>query len=216
MAEAKKKKKIKLKFSQQHHVKTFLNTLWNDNPICRMVLGICSTLAVTNRLNNAVAMGLGVTFAMAVSSVSISAIRNIVPRRVRMIVYMIVISTAVIVVDRYLKAFFPDISEAMGPYVGLIITNCIIMGRAESFASINKPLDSLVDALGAGTGYMFALLVIAAVRELLGFGTLFNIDIMGPDWTNWVIMIMAPGAFLVLGVFIWVLRSIQQSYDENP
>ncbi|MCQ9208655.1 MAG: electron transport complex subunit RsxE [Omnitrophica bacterium] len=198
-----------------HYNRIFFNTLWNDNPICRMVLGICSALAVTNRLSNAVAMGLGVTFAMVVSSVSISLIRNVVPRRVRMIVYMIVISTAVILVDRYLKAFFPDISEAMGAYVGLIITNCIIMGRAESFASLNKPVDSLIDALGAGCGYTFALLVIAFVRELLGFGSLFNIRVLGPDWTSWVIMIMAPGAFLVLGVFIWIVRSLQKSYDQT-
>lgn len=211
-----KKKKIKLRFSQRHYVKVFLHTLWHDNPICRMVLGICSTLAVTNRLNNAVAMGLGVTFTMVVSSFIISAIRNIVPRRVRMIVFMLVISTSVILVDRYLKAYFPQISEAMGPYVGLIITNCIIMGRAESFASLNKPLESIVDALGAGCGYTFALLIIAFVRELLGFGTFFNIKILGPDWTSWVIMIMAPGAFLILGIFIWILRSIQKSYDKIP
>lgn len=206
----------KLKFILKHHGRTFMNTLWNDNPICRMVLGICSTLAVTNRLNNAVAMGLGVTFATLTSSVSISLIRNVVPRRVRMIVYMIVISTSVIFVDRCLKAFFPEISEAMGPYVGLIITNCIIMGRAEAFAALNKPLDSFVDALGVGSGYTFALLIIAAVRELLGFGSLFNINILGPNWTSWVIMIMAPGAFLVLGVFIWIIRSIQKSYDATP
>lgn len=211
-----KKKKVKLRFSQRRSVKIFLNTLWHDNPICRMVLGICSTLAVTNRLDNAVAMGLGVTFAMAASSVSLSLIRNIVPRRVRMIVYMIVISTSVILVDRYLKAFFPDISEAMGAYVGLIITNCIIMGRAESFASINKPIHSFVDALGAGTGYTIALLFIATVRELLGFGSLFNVNVLGPNWTSWVIMIMAPGAFLVLGVFIWIIRSVQKSYDTTP
>ncbi len=211
-----KKKKVGLKFILKQHIRIFTNTLWNDNPICRMVLGICSTLAVTNRLANAVAMGLGVTFAMAVSSVSISLIRDIVPRRVRMIVYMIVISTSVILVDRYLKAFFPDISEAMGPYVGLIITNCIIMGRAESYASLNRPMHSLIDALGAGVGYTFAMLVIATVRELLGFGSLFNIRVLGPNWTSWVIMIMAPGAFLVLGVFIWIIRSLQKSYDATP
>ncbi len=207
------KKKLKVKFINRHYPKIFLNTLWHDNPICRMVLGICSALAVTNRLNNAVAMGVGVTFAMCASSVALSAIRHVVPRRVRMIVYMIVISTSVILVDRVLKAFFPEISEAMGPYVGLIITNCIIMGRAESFASLSKPLESFVDALGAGAGYTFALLIIAAIRELLGFGTLFNVNILGAGWTSWVVMIMAPGAFLVLGVFIWVLRSVQKSYD---
>jgi Na+-transporting NADH:ubiquinone oxidoreductase subunit NqrD len=133
-----------------------------------------------------------------------------------MIVYMIVISTSVILVDQYLKAFFPEISEAMGPYVGLIITNCIIMGRAESFASLNKPMDSFFDALGAGVGYTSALLIIGAVRELLGFGTLFNFNVLGPEWKNWVIMITAPGAFLVLGTFIWIVRSIQKSYDKTP
>lgn len=213
---ATKHKKIKLKFKLKQYGRIFMNTLWHDNPICRMVLGICSTLAVTNRLNNAVAMGLGVTFTMAFSSTVLSVIRNVVPRRVRMIIYMIVISTCVIVVDRYLKAYFPDISEAMGPYVGLIITNCIIMGRAESYAALNKPFASFIDALGAGFGYTFALLVIAAVRELLGFGSLFNVNVLGPNWTSWVIMIMAPGAFLVLGVFIWILRAIQKSYDDRP
>lgn len=211
-----KRKKLALRFVLRNYLRIFLGTLWHDNPICRMVLGICSTLAVTNRLANAVAMGLGVTFAMAVSSVSISLIRNLVPRRVRMIVYMIVISTAVILVDRYLKAYFPEISEAMGPYVGLIITNCIIMGRAESYAAVNKPMASFVDALGAGAGYTFALLIIATVRELLGFGAIFNIKVLGPGWTSWVIMIMAPGAFLVLGVFIWALRSMQKLYDKTP
>jgi len=211
-----KRKKLKLAFVLKRYYRIFFNTLWGDNPICRMVLGICSTLAVTNRLNNAVAMGLGVTFATVVSSVSISFIRDIVPRRVRMMVYMIVISTAVILVDRILKAFFPDISEAMGPYVGLIITNCIIMGRAEAFAALNKPMESFLDAAGAGAGYTAALLIIAAVRELLGFGTLFNVNVLGPNWTSWVIMIMAPGAFLVLGVFIWIMRSIQKSYDATP
>lgn len=211
-----KKKKLKLKFRLKQYQRIFMNTLWNDNPICRMVLGICSTLAVTNRLNNAVAMGLGVTFALVISSVSISLIRNAVPRRVRMIVYMIVISTAVIAVDRFLSAFFPDISRSMGPYVGLIITNCIIMGRAESFAALNKPADACIDALGAGAGYTFALLVIALVRELLGFGSIFGVQVLGDAWTSWVIMIMAPGAFLVLGIFIWIVRSLQKSYDETP
>lgn len=213
ISKPRKKKKNRAKMLYRRYSKIFINTLWKDNPICQMVLGICSTLAVTNRLNNSVAMGLGVTFAMVTSSVVLSAIRNVVPRRVRMIIYMIVISTSVILVDRFLKAFFPVISESMGPYVGLIITNCIIMGRAESYASMNKPVDSFVDALGAGAGYTFALLFIGAVRELLGFGSLFNINVMGPDWTSWVIMIMAPGAFLILGIFIWILRSIQRSYD---
>ncbi len=208
-----KMKRLRVKIRQYQRI--FQNTLWRDNPICRMVLGICSTLAVTNRLSNAVAMGVGVTATMAVSSVIISLVKDIVPRRVRLIIFMIVISTSVIVVDRVLKAYFPDISQAMGPYVGLIITNCIIMGRAESFAAINKPMNSFIDALGAGCGYTFALLVIAAIREILGFGSLFGFQLLGPSWDNWVIMIMAPGAFLVLGVFIWILRFMQKSYDTQ-
>ena len=202
------KPRIKTKFSQTPTAKTFINGLWYENPIFRMVLGICSTLAVTNRVNNAIAMGLGVMFVLACSAYFISVLRNIIPRQARMIVYTLIIGTFTIFVDKYLQAYFPVISKQMGPYVGLIITNCIVMGRLEAFSSTNKPWLSVVDGVGCTAGYAAMLILIASVRELLGFGSFMGITLI-ENWTSWVIMIMAPGAFLVLGVFIWILRTIQ-------
>ncbi len=173
-----------------------------------MMLGLCSTLAVTNNVQNSLAMSIGVIFVTVCSSTMISAIRSIIPSRVRMAVFMMVISTFTIVVDQMLKAYFPEISKSLGPYVGLIITNCIVMGRAEAFAISNPVLPSIVDAFGVSSGYAFSLLMLATIRELLGFGTIFGFTVLGDWWTQWVIMILAPGAFFVLGIYIWILRSI--------
>jgi len=175
-----------------------------------MALGICSTLAVTNRVANGIAMGLAVVFVTVASSVTIALIRKITPRRIRIVIYVTIIATYVMIADRYLKAYRPAISEQMGPYVALIITNCIILGRAESFAAANNPWRAFWDALGMGFGYALSLLIISVVREALGFGTLMGYPIMGRNWTPWVVMSMPPGAFLVLGVFIWTLRSVSK------
>ena len=173
-----------------------------------MMLGLCSTLAVTNSVSNSLAMSCGVIFVLVFSSTIISLMRTIIPSRVRMAVFMMVISTFTIVVDQVLKAYFPAISESLGPYVGLIITNCIVMGRAESFAISNPVFPSIIDGLGVSTGYAFSLLLLAAVRELMGFGTFLGITVLGTWWTPWVIMIIAPGAFFVLGLYIWLLRTV--------
>ena len=175
-----------------------------------MMLGLCSTLAVTNSVRTSLAMSFGVIFVLVSSSTIISILRAIIPARVRMAVFMMVISTFTIVVDQILKAYHPDISEALGPYVGLIITNCIVMGRAEAFAISNPVFPSIIDALAVATGYAFSLLLLAAVRELLGFGTFFGLTVFGTWWTPWVIMILPPGAFFVLGLYIWLLRSISK------
>ncbi len=190
--------------------RTFARGIWENNATFVMVLGICSTLAVTNRVANGIAMSLAVIFVVTASSVTVSLVRKITPRRVRMAIYTTIIATYVVIADRYLRAYWPDLSEQMGPYVALIITNCIIMGRAESFASVNGPWRSFLDALGVGFGYAFSLLTISVVRECLGFGSLMGYPIMGENWTPWVVMIMPPGAFLVLGTYIWVLRSISK------
>jgi Na+-transporting NADH:ubiquinone oxidoreductase subunit D len=187
----------------------FLKGLWEDNPIFRMILGICSTLAVTNQVVNTLAMGFAVVFVTICSSFLVSLVRNITGKRVRMAVYTLIIAAFVITVDIALKAFVPVISKAIGPYVGLIITNCIIMGRAEAFASNSKPLPSVLDAAGVSLGYAMSLLIISVFRELLGFGTLAGIEVMGPGFEPWVIMVMAPGAFFMLGVYIWIIRTIQ-------
>lgn len=189
--------------------KQMLKGIWAENPTFRMVLGICSALAVTNKLTNTLAMCIAVVFVITASSVTVSLLRRVIPRRVRMAVYTLIIATYVIFVDQYLKAFYPVISEAMGPYVGLIITNCIIMGRAETYASSNPPGRAFLDALGVGLGYAMSLIIVAFVRELLGFGTLFNHRILGTRWEPWVIMVMPPGAFVVLGLYIWLLRGFQ-------
>ncbi len=182
--------------------------LWKNNPTFRMILGICSTLAVTNMVSNGIAMGLSVLFVTCISSTIISLMRNIIPRRVRIAVFMLIVATFVILVDQFLKAYFTPLSKAMGPYVALIITNCIIMGRLEAFAMENKPWPSFLDALGVGVGYTFVLVSISMVRELLGFGSVLGYPIMGGEWVPWVSMIMPPGAFLILGIFIWIQRTI--------
>lgn len=186
----------------------FTRGIIKDNPTFRMVLGICSTLAVTNLVSSSIAMSLGTTFVIVSSSLTISLLRNWIPKRVRMAVYTIVIATFVVFVDIYLKAFYPDISGQIGPYVGLIITNCMIMGRAEAFASLSRPLPSLLDALGAAIGYSLSLLAIASIREPLGFGTFLGYPVGAGWWEPWLLMAMPPGAFLVLGLYIWILRTI--------
>lgn len=188
--------------------KVFINGLWKDNPIFGMILGICSSLAITNKVENAIAMGVGVTFVLIATSVMISLMRKFIPSGVRMITYMVVIATFVIVVDQYLKAFFPIISEAIGPYVGLIITNCILMGRAEAFAIKNGVGYSILDAIGCGLGYSLALLSMSIIREVLAFGTILNIRVVSSGWTNWVVMSMAPGAFFLLSIILWVTRTL--------
>lgn len=189
--------------------------MWGEHPVFSACLGICSALAISNKVENAIAMGVGVTFVLVATAVFISALRTLIPQRVRIITYMIVIASFVIIVDKTLQAFFPDISEAVGPYVGLIITNCIIMGRAEAFFIQNKIGHSVLDAISNGLAYSYTLILIAVVRELLGFGTLMGMKVMPSGWENWVVMTMAPGAFFLLGVTIWITRSLQESGGEE-
>ncbi len=181
--------------------------LWFNNPIFIQILGICSTLAVTNLLTNTLIMTLGVTFTAAFSNLTIAFMKEWIPRKVRMIVQVLIISFYVIIVDILLRAFLPEISKSLGPYVGLIITNCILMGRAEAFAQSNPPLPAFWDGLTSGIGYMWVLMVIAFVRELLGFGTLFGIPVT-PSWfPQWTIMVMAPSAFFLVAILLWIAKN---------
>jgi len=184
---------------------TFAN-LGRDNPVVIQILGICSTLAVTNVLENTVVMSLGLIFVTALSNTTVSMLRKWIPSRIRMMVSTLIIASYVIFVDIVLKAYVPDISRQLGPYVGLIITNCIIMGRAEAFALNNKPGISFIDGLTSGIGYGYVLVIIAFLRELLGSGTIWGIPVLGDWWVNWSIMVMAPGAFFMLAVFIWIVK----------
>jgi len=196
--------------------KIFISGLWEENPVFRQILGICSALAVTNLMLNTLIMGLSLIFVTAMSNLTVSILRSITPTRIRMMVQTLIIASYVIIVDIFLKAYLPDISEALGPYVGLIITNCIIMGRCEAFARNNTPWPSFLDGVASGCGYAFVLLTVAFFRELLGFGTLFGVRVMWVGWTNWTIMVMAPGAFFMLGAFIWVVRSLGPEEEEKP
>ncbi|MGC8977503.1 MAG: Rnf-Nqr domain containing protein, partial [Candidatus Ratteibacteria bacterium] len=194
-------------------IRLLINGLWRDNPIFCMVLGICSTLAVTNKVENAIVMSCGVTFVLLATEIIISSLRNLIPVRVRMITYMIVISTFVIVVDRFLKAFIPSISEALGPYVGLIITNCILMGRAEAFSIKNNLKDSIFDAIGCSFGYSFILLLMSIIRELFGFGTILGKRILPESYVNSITMTIAPGAFFLLAIYLWIFRTITKKTE---
>ncbi len=191
-------------------VSTLRRGVWDDNPVYRQILGICSTLAVTNLLVNTVVMGLGLIFATAMSCWTVSLLRNVTPKRVRMMAQVLIIASYVILVDLALKAYLPEISEALGPYVGLIITNCIIMGRCEAFAAKNPPGLAFLDGLGCAVGYTLVLLAIAFFRELLGFGTLFGHPVLPEGMTLWTIMAMPPGAFFMLGLTIWFFRTVQK------
>jgi Na+-transporting NADH:ubiquinone oxidoreductase subunit D len=195
--------------------KILKNNFWLENPVIVQILGICSTLAVTNNLRNTLIMTIGVTLVTALSNFTISAMRNLIPRKVRMITQVLVISFYVIMVDIVLRAYAPDVSKALGPYVGLIITNCIIMGRAEAFAQGNKPLISFWDGFTAGLGYMFVLVVVAFFRELLGFGTVLGFQVLPNSFQKWTIMVMPPSAFFVLASFIWIVRGMQIKKDVN-
>ena len=172
----------------------------------RQVLGICSTLAVTNLMVNTLVMNAGLIFTLTMSCLTVSILRTYTPMRIRMMVQTLIIASYVIIVDIVIKAYLPDISEARGPYVGLIITNCIVMGRCEAFARNNRPWSSFLDGLAVSLGYSCVLIAIALVREPLGFGTLLGFRIMPHGFTPWTVMIMAPGAFFMLGIYVWIVR----------
>jgi len=180
--------------------------LFTNNPVFVQILGICSTLAVTNVLKNTVVMVVGLIFTTALSSFSVSLLRKLIPSRIRMMVETLIIASYVIIVDLVLKAYMPDVSRQLGPYVGLIITNCIIMGRAEAFALSNPPFYSFLDGMFSGIGYGYVLIIIAFFRELLGSGTILGLQVLGSWWTKWTIMVMAPGGFFMLAIFIWIVK----------
>ncbi len=194
--------------------KVFSEGMWKDNPVFRQILGICSSLAVTNLLINSFVMGIGLCFVTGFSSFTVSLLRHHTPKHIRMMVQTLIISAYVIMLDIFLKAYYPSMSKALGPYVGLIITNCIIMGRCEAFAQHNKPLISFFDGISMGLGYTVVLLFIAFFRELLGFGSLFGIQILGEGWVNWTLMIMPPGAFFMLGIVIWIAKNIFPNQED--
>ena len=199
---------------------TFLNPIFKGNPISVLVLGICSSLAVTVQLKGAFVMGLSVIIVTGLSSLVCSLLRNTIPNRIRIIVQLVVVALMVILVDQVLKAYAYSVSKTLSVYIGLIITNCIVMGRIEAYALGNKPFASLMDGLGNGLGYAMILVVVAFFRELLGSGTLFGFQVIPQavydfGYMNNGLMILPPMALILLGCIIWVQRSIQKDLQEK-
>ena len=199
---------------------TFLNPIFKGNPISVLVLGICSSLAVTVQLKGAFVMGLSVIIVTGLSSLVCSLLRNTIPNRIRIIVQLVVVAMMVILVDQVLKAYAYSVSKTLSVYIGLIITNCIVMGRIEAFALGNKPFASLVDGLGNGVGYAMILVIVAFFRELLGSGTLFGFQVIPQavydfGYVNNGLMILPPMALILLGCIIWIQRTIQKDLQEK-
>jgi Na+-transporting NADH:ubiquinone oxidoreductase subunit D len=203
-------KKFLLRLNYTKWFNVLRDGIARNNPIVVTVLGICSSLAVANMVENALAMGLGVTFVTMLSSAFISLIRNYIPSQVRMVTYMVIISSFTIVFEMILQAYAPEIAERLGAYVGLIITNCIVMGRAEAFAVKNPVRYSTIDAFASGLGYTIVLLMMSVIREAFSQGTIFNIQVMPSDFVNWIIFAIAPGGFFVIALFVWFIRDRQQ------
>ena len=195
--------------------KNFTNPLAANNPVIVQILGICSALAVTVKLEPAFVMGLSVIFVCAFSNLFMSLLRNSVPSRIRIIVQLVVIATLVIVVDQFLRAFVYDVSKQLSVYVGLIITNCIVMGRVEAFALGNKPWDSFVDGVANGLGYAFILVLVAFFREFFGSGALFGFKVLGDWYTPNALMLFPPMALIIIGCIIWVHRTINKDLQEK-
>ncbi len=183
---------------------------WANNPLAIQVLGICSALAVTNRLENSLVMGGALIFVCVGSNLLVSLLRKRTPHRIRMIAEVAIIATFVILFDQFLRAFYWDMSKQLGPYVGLIITNCIVMGRAEAFALRNPPILSIVDGVANGLGYAVILAIIGLFRELLGTGEIFGYKVLSGQWyTPNQLMILAPGAFFALGILIGIFNAVK-------
>jgi Na+-translocating ferredoxin:NAD+ oxidoreductase subunit E len=188
---------------------TFTNGIWGNHPIFRQLLGMCPTLAVTTSAINGLSMGLAVIFVLNFSSLAVSSLRKIIPVQVRIAVYTIIIATFVTLTDIFLKAQFPQISKELGPYIPLIIVNCIILGRAESFACRNTVVTSLVDSAGMSLGFTWGLVLLGSIREILGNGTVFGFTLLGSGFNRWIIMILPAGAFLVLGFLVAGMNFIE-------
>jgi electron transport complex protein RnfE len=191
-------------------MKEFVKGLWDQNPIFRLVLGLCPTLAVTTTLVNGLAMGLAATFVLVMSNVVVALLAGLIPKKVRIPCYIIVIASFVTVVDLVMHGFFYDLWKALGLFIPLIVVNCIILGRAEAFASKNNAILSFADGLGMGLGFTISLVVLGAVREIIGNGTILSIPLFGPDFPPLILAILPPGAFIFLGLFLAFMNKVEE------
>ena len=193
---------------------TFARGLWQENPVFVMLLGMCPVLAVTNSVMNAIAMGLATTFVLVASSSLVSLLRNFIPRQVRIASYIVIIATFVTAVDYTIQAISLDLYNALGAFIQLIVVNCVILGRAEAYASKQKIRTAAVNALGMGSGFTIALLALGSVRELLGNGTLLGFQVMPANFEPWVVMVLPPGGFFVLGSWLLLFAFLRQRRDR--
>ncbi len=197
------------------HKRTIIDPLSDNNPITIQVLGICSALAVTVQVQTAFVMACALTVVLTCSNLLISLMRNHIPSRIRMIVEVSVIATLVVIVDQVLRAYFFELSRQLSIFVGLIITNCIVMGRAEAFAIQNRPGASILDGIGNGLGYSFILLLVASFREIIGSGSWYGWNLFPEGYVGSGLALLAPGAFLILGIIIWVQRTVTQNFKDD-
>ena len=199
---------------EQVSLDTFLRGLWQENPVFVMLLGMCPVLAVTNSAINALAMGLASTFVLVASNSLISVLRNFIPKQVRIATYIIIIATFVTMVDYAIQAISLDLYNALGAFIQLIVVNCMILGRAEAYASKQRLWPTIVNGLGIGAGFTFALLCLGVVREILGAGELFGFALFGESFQPWVVMILPPGGFFVLGAWLLIFAWFRQRREQ--
>jgi Na+-translocating ferredoxin:NAD+ oxidoreductase subunit E len=193
-----------------------LRGIWRENPVLIQMLGLCPALAVTNTVANGIAMGLATFFVLLGSSTLVSLLRSYIPAEVRISAYILIIATFVTLVDMLLAAIVPDIHTALGAFIALIVVNCMVLGRQEAFASKRPVGRAMLDAVGTGTGFMIAMILLSGVRELLGSGTLLDIPVLGPNFEPWIIMILPPGGFFTLGVLLLMLSWYEQRRVRRP
>ena len=195
-------------------LKEFTKGLWEENPVLVMLLGLCPTLAVTSSAINGLAMGLAVLFTLTCSSTIISSVRKLIPKEVRIPVFIIVIATFVTITDKSMAAFQPVLHKSLGAFIPLIVVNCVILGRQEAFASKNNVGRSIIDAVGMSIGFTITLTILGAIRELLGAGTIFSLQLMPDSFVPWMIMILPPGAFITLGLMIGATNWINAKKEK--
>ena len=188
----------------------FTQGVWRDNPVFVMLLGLCPVLAVTNTAMNALAMGVATTFVLLCSGVLVSLMRSLIPKQVRIAAYIIVIATFVTITDYAIQAISLDLYKALGAFIQLIVVNCMILGRAEAYASKNPVSNAFVNALGMGLGFTIAMLCLGVVREVLGSGSLFGVALFGPDFQPWAIFVLPPGGFFVLAFWLWLFAVLRK------
>jgi len=193
-----------------NYTKEFLKGLWKDNPIFGLVLGMCPTLAVTTNAENGIGMGLATTFVLVFSNLVISLIKGFIPKKIRIPCFIVVIASFVTIIDLVMAGYFYRLHKALGLFIPLIVVNCIILGRAEAFASKNNPLASILDGLGIGFGFTISLTVLGAIREIFGNGTLFNFHLFPSSYNPIIVFILPPGAFITLGFLMAVYNKISE------